>query len=246
MKPEKKDKTYRQGRGLYQILSVIVLAVLLVAGTAALGPIILRTAQNPEQFRDYIDSYGFAGRLLFIGIQMLQVIFALIPGEVIEVGAGYAFGPWQGLLLCMIGVFLASTLIFFLVRKAGRRLAEILMSSQELEKLKFLHNSKQLNLIVFLLYFIPGTPKDLLTFFVGLTEMKPSSFLWMTTLARIPSILSSTYAGSSLNEKNYVTTIIIFSVSAVVSLFGILLYRYITQKHERNAAAKDGDGKDKT
>ena len=240
MKNEIEERSYRKGRSLYQFLSIIILAVLLVAGTLALGPIIVRTAKDPEQFREYINSYGFAGRLIFIGIQMLQVIFALIPGEVIEVGAGYAFGPWEGLWLCMAGCAAASTLIFLLVRKTGRRFAEMLMSSEKLEKLKFLHNEKQLELIVFLLYFIPGTPKDLLTFFIGLTDMKPSTFVWTTTLARIPSILSSTYAGHTLGVKNYTATIIIFAASAVVGLGGILLYRFITGKHAKKVNAQTG------
>lgn len=243
MKSKLEERAYRKGRSIYQFLSIIILAVLLVAGTLALGPIIVRTAKSPEQFRDYISSYGFAGRLIFIGIQMLQVIFALIPGEVIEVGAGYAYGPWEGLLLCLAGCALASSLVFLLVRKAGRRFAEMLMSSEKLEKLKFLRNEKQLNLIVFLLYFIPGTPKDLLTFFIGLTDMKPSTFIWMTTLARIPSILSSTYAGHTLGVKNYTATVIIFAASAVVGLGGVLLYRFITEKHGKKAAAKAGNHK---
>ena len=238
MKNDADEKSYRKGRGIYRFLSVIVLALLLVAGTLALGPVIIRTAKDPEQFRAYINSYGCAGRLIFIGIQMLQVIFALIPGEIIEVGAGYAFGPWEGLFLCMAGCAMASALIFLLVRKAGRRFAEMLMSSEKLEKLKFLHNEKQLTLIVFLLYFIPGTPKDLLTFFIGLTDMKPSTFIWMTTLARIPSILSSTYAGHTLGVKNYTATIVIFAVSAVVGLGGILLYRFITERHAGKKTTK--------
>lgn len=234
MKSRKEIKNYLINRGIYQFLSLAALGFLLIAGSAFLGPLIVDSVKDPGRFREIIDSYGAAGRLVFIGIQMLQVLFALIPGEVVEVGAGYAFGPYEGLLLCLAGVTVASALIFFLVRKLGHRLAEVLISSKRLEKFKFLHNQKQLTTVIFLLYLIPGTPKDLITYFAGLTEIKPSTFLWMSTLARIPSILSSTYAGTTLSSKNYTATIIIFAVSAAVSLIGMLLYRYLVYGRKKN------------
>jgi uncharacterized membrane protein YdjX (TVP38/TMEM64 family) len=83
---------------------------------------------------------------------------------------------------------------------------------------------------------IPGTPKDLLSYFVGLTEMKLSEWLIITTIARIPSVATSTIGGNALGEGNYITAITVFAITAVVSILGILIYNYITKKRENKKA----------
>lgn len=228
------EQSARGRRRIFTLISLAVFLILFVAGTAFLAPPIVKTVQDPYLFREFIDSYGFWGRLVFIGIQILQVVFALIPGEVIEVGSGYAFGMWEGSLLCMAGVMVASMSIFLLVRRYGTRVIDSVYSGDKLKNLKFLHNQKQLSLIVFFLFLIPGTPKDLLTYFVGLTPMKPGTFLLITTIARIPSIVSSAFAGAQLNERNYAASIIVFAVTFVFSAAGFLLYRFITSRREQH------------
>ena len=224
-------------RKIYLLVSLTVFAVLFIAGTATLGPLIVKTVEDPYVFRKFIDSYGFFGRLVFIGIQILQVVFALIPGEVIEVGSGYAFGMWEGTLLCMAGAGIASMGVFSLVRFFGHKMTNSLFNPDKLKRLKFLHDNKQLSLVVFFLFLVPGTPKDLLTYFVGLTSIRPLTFLLITTFARIPSILSSAYAGAKLNEQNYTASIVVFAVTIALSVLGFFIYRWVTSARERRSGA---------
>ncbi|MEG1886984.1 MAG: VTT domain-containing protein [Oscillospiraceae bacterium] len=232
MKQEIKNSNSR--RKIYQFISLIVLIGLLIAGSVLLGPMIVKTARYPEQFRDFIQSKGIFGIFIFIGIQIIQIVFAFIPGEIIEVGAGYAFGAWPGLLLCLIGVLIATMPIFFLTRKFGSRLATIFMNPEHFNHLKFLNSEQQLMTFFFVIYFIPGTPKDLITYLAGLTKIKASTFFILSTLGRIPSILSSTYAGAALGSRNYTVTLIIFGVFGVIGLIGGIIYKKILKQHTIN------------
>ena len=172
--------------------------------------------------------------LVGLGFQLLQVFVALIPGEVIEIGLGYAYGAIRGTLICYAGLFIASTLIFLLVKKFGRRIVLLFVSEESLNGMKFVQkveqNPEKLKKVMFLLFFIPGTPKDLFTYFFGLTPVSLKDFLWISMLARIPSVVSSTIGGTLIHEKNYVLAAVLFAVTALVSLAGWLGYEKLSKR----------------
>lgn len=194
---------------------------------------------SAESFEDFIKSYGWWGRFVALGIQILQVFVAFIPGEFVEVGLGLAFGFIEGTLLCLIGVTAASALVFLLVKKWGVRLVELFVSTEKINSLRFINSEKKLNTLVFVLFLIPGTPKDLLTYFVPLTKMKLSEFLCISMLARIPSIVSSTIGGDFFGSGRYLEGIILFVITGAVSLCGMLIYRLIVSKHQNKKDKKD-------
>lgn len=188
---------------------------------------------DPEAFKTFVDGYGWKSRLVALGIQMLQVVVSLIPGEVVEVGMGYAFGAIEGTILCLVGVALASAPVFLVVKTWGVRAVELFISREKINSLRFISNEKRLRRTVFLLYFIPGTPKDLLTYFVGLTRLKLHEFLIITLIARIPSVVSSTIGGNLIGDRNYLAAALLFLVTGAVSLGGILLYNRLTERKRR-------------
>ena len=81
----------------------------------------INLAKDPETFRLWVDSHGFGGKLAMVGMMVLQVVVAVIPGEALEIGAGYAFGAWEGLLLCLIGAAIGSAIIFIFCQAFGRQ-----------------------------------------------------------------------------------------------------------------------------
>ena len=194
---------------------------------------------DPAAFATFVDGYGWKSRLVALGIQMLQVVVSLIPGEVLEVGMGYAFGAIEGTLLCLVGVALASTVVFLLVKTWGLRAVELFVSREKIDSLRFIRSEKRLRRTVFLLYFIPGTPKDLLTYFVGLTRLKLHEFLAITLIARIPSVVSSTIGGNLIGDKNYLAAALLFLVTGAVSLGGILLYNRLTARKRKKSTQSD-------
>ncbi len=198
-----------------------------------IGRPMVRFLSEPELFRQWVDSHGIWGRLLFLGMVVFQVLFAIIPGEPVEIGAGYAFGALEGTFLCLLGMTLGGILVFLLVRRFGVRLAEIFFPIEKIRSLWFLRTEKRRNLLTFLLFFIPGTPKDLLCYFVGLTDMKLSTWIWITSVARIPSIITSTVSGDALGEQQYLLAAVAFGVTAAVSIAGILIYQKIIKPRRR-------------
>lgn len=215
-------------------ISGLTLALFLIFTLAIawfIGRPMIRFVSEPEKFRAWVNSSGFWGRLAFIGMMIVQVVVAIIPGEPLEIGAGYAFGAWEGTVLCLVGTTLGSLLVFGLVRRFGMRLVEVFFSGEKIRSMKFMHDAKRLDALTFLVFFIPGTPKDLLTYFVGLTPIRFWTYCWLSTLARIPSIVTSTVSGSALGVKNYVFALLAFGVTALLSAGGLLVYRQISHKH---------------
>ena len=160
-----------------------------------------------------------------------------------EIGAGYAFGFWKGTLLCLIAIAIGSALVFLLVRKFGTMLVEVFFSREKIQSLRFLHQSRKRDILIFLILFIPGTPKDLLSYFAGLTDIPLGRWLLIATVARIPSVVTSTVGGDALGVQNYVFAIIALGATAAISAAGLLIYRRICRKHDREEAERHG-GKD--
>ena len=226
------DLQYQRRRKWFGIFSVIAFSILLVLLTLFFTKILAPYLGSTEELRSFLDSYGWKGYLILMGLQCLQVVIALIPGEVIELGAGYAYGAIRGTAICLVGVAISSALIFLLVKKVGISLVETFISREKIQQLRFINSEKKLKRSVFLLFFIPGTPKDVLTYFVGLTDMTLSEFLSITLIARIPSILSSTISGQMLGDEHFLTAGIVYAVTGVISIIGYMVYNKIISKRQ--------------
>ena len=113
----------------------------------------------------------------------------------------------------------------------GSKVVYAFFSRDKIEKISFLQDSKKLNLLAFILFLIPGTPKDVMTYFIGITPMKLSTWLLITGTARIPSVVTSTFGGDALGLGNYSLAIWVFAITIAISLIGILVYKKISKKH---------------
>lgn len=217
------------------ILSIVfILIVFTLIGFYVGLPLVNAFRESPETFRSYVESHGFLGKLLMIGITILQVVIALLPGEPFELAAGFVFGWLEGGILCMIGCIIASSLVFLLVSIFGKKVAELFFREDKIKQYAFLQNEKRLNVLVFILFLIPGTPKDMLTYIVPLTPMKLPTFLWLTSLARIPSLFSSTVTGSLAQSENYTAAIITYAITLLISAGLILWYRRTSLSKKTN------------
>lgn len=216
-------------------LFAIIVALIFIAAVGYLvGKPMIEFVREPERFRAWVDSSGFVSRVIFVGMVIFQLIIALIPGEPLEMGAGYAFGAWEGTILCIIGCVIGSALVFLFVRRFGVKLVEVFFPREKIRSLRFLQDSRRLNLLTFIVFFIPGTPKDLLSYFIGLTDMKLGTWLFITAVARIPSIVTSTVTGDALGLKDYQFALIAFGVTLALSLAGILVYRRLSARRHPN------------
>lgn len=196
------------------------------------GRPMIKMADEPEMFRAWVDDFGIWGRLVFVGMVFLQVLVALIPGEPIELMAGYMFGAVEGTLLAMTGILLGSLVIFLLVRKLGVKLVQVFFKDRQIKRLAFLKNPKKSMVLTFVLMTVPGTPKDLLSYFVGLTPVKLWQWLLIVLVARIPSLVTSTVSGAAAGQENYVLAGIVFAVTALLSIGGLIYYRHLCKQQE--------------
>ena len=162
---------------------------------------------------------------MLLGLELAQILMPIIPGEPIEILAGMCYGTLGGFVFITISVLLITTFIFFMVRKFGRDFLYTMISKEKIDKIensKLFKNPKKIEYIMLILFFIPGTPKDLLTYIAGILPINPLRFILISTLARFPSTISSTIAGSTLVEGNWYIGIemyvIIFVIVGIIML----------------------------
>ena len=219
------------------ILSVI--SVLFMAMTA-LGIWLFRDyISDPSLLRDKIGDHYIIGAIFMVLISAGQVVIALLPGEFVEIAAGYVFGSLIGSLLCLAGIVLGSCITILLVRRWGRRFVYAIYPKEKIENLPILKNPTKRNLLTLLLFSIPGTPKDLLTYAIGLTDMSIPLYIALTTAARFPSVILSTLSGDAAGTRDYKLAIILVVISATVSGIGLLFYSHYNKKHTEKPSPKD-------
>lgn len=241
----KKEPDKLNGQSNLGIVVTVIFFILIVVLTVAILPFFTRLSDPAMQqrLRLLVDSMGFGGYFLILGIQILQVVIAFIPGEPVELLAGVLFGAWGGLLLCLLGIVLASSAIFFTVRRFGYPLVLRLFGKEKIRDFKFLNNSEKVEIVTFILFLIPGTPKDMLTYLAGISGIKPSRFLLLSVFARIPSIVTSTTMGATMSRGDWKMTLFIFLLTAGTGLLGILykdkIISHLHRQHKNKPKRSD-------
>jgi len=218
------DKKTKILRILLSIGIVIVLTIFLWG----LAPFIkdLATTEGQIAFKQKIDSMGLSGIFLLFGLQILQILLVILPGEPFEVLAGMCYGTWGGTLFITISVFITTTIIFFTVRKLGQKYLYNFFQREKVDKImksKLFKNPRNINIVLFILFFLPATPKDLFVFIGGLLPIKPLRFILISTLVRFPSVITSTMVGANITKGNWETSLIIYGVTFVIAALSIYL-----------------------
>lgn len=226
-----KNLTIKQKRFIVLfLLSIFILLSFLIL--FYIGKPLLNIAKEPDKFRNWIEGYGIFSSLIYMSIVLLQVIIAIIPGEPLEIVGGYAFGALKGTILCLIAGVIGSLIVFMLVKRFGMKAVELFFSKEKLDKVKFLHNSKKRDMLFLIIFLIPGTPKDMLCYFAGLTDMKLGMWLFICFFGRLPSVITSTIGGNALGTKEYLYAGIAFGITIIISLLGLIIYNKICQKNQ--------------
>lgn len=210
-----------------RIILTIVIVVALSAFLWRLAPFMknLSTTEGQIAFKGKIDSMGFGGLVLLFGLQILQILLVVLPGEPFEVLAGMCYGAWGGCLFITVSVFITTTIIFFTVRKLGHKYLYNFFQKEKVDKVmnsKLLKNPRNLDMILFILFFLPATPKDLFVYIGGLLPIKPLRFIMISTFVRFPSVITSTMVGANISNGNWKMSLLIYAVTFVVA--GLCMY----------------------
>ena len=165
---------------------------------------------------------GAAGVLMLLGVQFLQIVVAFIPGEVVQLAAGLMYGPLFGSIIVLVGCVISSTIIYHLVHALGMPFVQGMVSTEHLDKFRKFEETGKLDIIVFVLFLIPGMPKDVFTYLVPLTDMPYKKFIVLTTIGRIPGVVGSTYAASGFASGQIVGPIVVLVLLAVIAVVAIV------------------------
>ena len=236
----RKEYSKRKKREIAAAVCLVIVLISIV-GLWMIGGPLVEFVSDGERLRMWVDDNWLWSRLAYLGIIILQIVIAIIPGEPFEIAAGYAFGAIEGTAICILGSTLGGAIVFLLVKRFGTKLVEIFFSLDKINSLKFLHDSKKRDILVFFLFFLPGTPKDALCYFVGLTKMDLKTWLIITTVAKFPSIVTSTIGGIAIRTEKYGFAVIVFAITLVVSVAGMLFYNAYTKRKQSEMAITKED-----
>ena len=207
------------------VLAVIVSALLICfVFWAWQAGLIGRLTNYDELVETMRRGQGPWGPLICIGIQFVQVVIFAIPGEITQIAAGYVFGAWYGFLYSVVGIMLGSAFDYSFARLVGRPVIEKLLGQERLTRIDSLLSTRKGRSALFILFLIPGMPKDAMSYGAGLTQFRMGEFVVISGLARMPALLFSTLIGSQLYSRNY-DAMMITAVIATVVIGGFYWYQ---------------------
>lgn len=213
---------------------VLIGLVAAAAATALLCweylPGLLAWLADARAVRAFVADHAFASRLTMLGINIVQVLLAFLPGEPVELASGYAFGFWEGTALCLVASGLATSAIYWATRRWGWKLVGLFFNRSLFDRFSWLKSAKRLELIMLIVFLIPGTPKDFLTYFAGLTNMRFLPVVLIATFGRIPSIVTSTITASAVGSGNWPLVVCTLVASALLLAVGGLMYRRLRSR----------------
>ena len=231
-----KEKKFK----IIKIALTIIVVLIFIALVIYLFPIIknLSTTEGQIAFKKQIDSSGAYGFLILFGLQVAQILLVVLPGEPLEIIAGMCYGTVGGTIFVLLTSLVTTTIIYFLIRKYGKKLLYQFFDKEKIDKIeksKIFKNPRNIEKILIILFLIVGTPKDLLTYIGGLLPISPIKFILIATFCRLPSIISSTIAGSNISEGNWKISLIVYGITFAIT--GIAMFIY--DKFDKNKVTKE-------
>jgi uncharacterized membrane protein YdjX (TVP38/TMEM64 family) len=195
--------------------------------------------------REWVASTGPLAPLVFVAVQILQVIVFVIPGEVPTIAAGYLFGPWLGSLLSFCGILLGSTIDYFLARLAGKPFVQALFTAGRVERIGRLLDARGARVAFFLLFLVPGIPKDILCYVAGLSSLRFPFFMSASMLGRLPGIVGSAILGDAAAGRRWPLAIGLGAAAVVLFAAGWLLREPVQRWIEKVAVRRRPHGEDR-
>lgn len=213
---------------IFKLILLIMVLLISIGIILYLFPVMknLSTIEGQVAFKEKVDSSGVMGLLLLFGLQVAQIFLIIVPGELIEILSGMCYGGLWGTVFIMVSASIISIAIYFLVRKFGRKFVYDFCDEKKVEKIensKLFQNPKKIELIMLILFLIPGTPKDLLVYVAGLLPIKPLKFILISTFARFPSVINSTLAGEQLAIGDWKMSIMLYVLILILVAILILI-----------------------
>lgn len=224
MEEQKQDRKKK----IKKITSILKLA-LLIAIIVAIPLYIyffhhdlLEDFSSIRDVESWLLQYKTKSALIYIGAQIMQIIICIIPGQALQVAAGYLYGFWLAFALSIVGAFLGSVAVFYIAQFLGQDAMHTLFGERKITEMLDKLNSKKGMILVFVIFLIPGIPKDLCTYAAGISNMHIRPFLILSLIGRSPGMMCSIAIGKQLMQGNYHYAIIIAAIVVVIFIIGFI------------------------
>ncbi len=145
-----------------------------------------------------------------------------------EIVSGMLYGTWGGMLLCLVGIFIGTAIVYFIVRRVGTDFIQLFFKKEQIDNIrnsKLFKDTRKFELLLFVVFVLPLVPKDIFIYIGGLSPIKPKKFLTLATLSRIPGLFITVYAGNKLSEGEFLTVIILIALFLVLGILGYIISR---------------------
>ena len=218
MKEERKDKR----KALLKMIVLVTIVVVVPLVIFLTNREFFAQFKSIEDVENFINNYGKESALVYLAFQIFQVIISVIPGEVFQVAAGYLFGPLLGVVLAIIGCVIGQAIAFFIARILGQDFVRTFVSEEQFKTYQERLNSNRAYTLCFILYLIPGIPKDILCYVAGASEIKFLPFLAISMVGRLPGLIGSIAMGTLVGSGQYVIALIILCVACAACFFGFI------------------------
>ncbi|MDR1068417.1 MAG: TVP38/TMEM64 family protein [Clostridiales Family XIII bacterium] len=240
----------RRERAVRITLAIVKFAVLLfiIIGIPLLiylkYPGILDNFKSLDSINALLDKYHTKSMFIYIGMQVVQIVIAFLPGQALQLAAGYAYGFWAALLLSLVGITIGTIATFYIGRIFGKDMVYLVFGKERLERFITLLNSRKAYIAVFLLYLFPGIPKDVFSYAAGISEMKMLPFTIISIVARTPALAMSLVFGNMLYKRSYIgmaiVAAVVITIAVVCAVKRKRVYAIIDKLHNRFSKRKKG------
>jgi uncharacterized membrane protein YdjX (TVP38/TMEM64 family) len=196
-------------------------------------PELLNEFTSFESVNALIERSGGFLLPLFAGLQVFQVIVSIIPAQAVQIAAGYAYNFWIAYLVCVVGLCVGTVATYFIAKLLGRDAMHLLFGEERIGRFVDKLNSKKAYILLFIIFLIPGIPKDLFAYAAGISQMNAFAFFLISVVARTPALMASILFGGMIRSGSHVGMIILALALATLCVLGLKFHNKLADAANR-------------
>ncbi|MFQ8603069.1 MAG: TVP38/TMEM64 family protein [Anaerovoracaceae bacterium] len=230
MKRERKESLRKKFKIFSAIFKLLIFLIILVGIPLYIYFFhydLISRFSSMENVEALFAQYKTQSVFIYLLAQILQIVICIIPGQWLQFAAGYMYGFWPGYLFSLIGAFLGSVLTYYIARFLGHDAMHLIFGEEKIKKMLKHLNSKKAVVLVFLIFLIPGVPKDLCNYVAGLSQMKLKPFLIVSLIGRTPGMMGSLLIGRQVGVGGYTSAIIIACIAVILFVLCIIFRKQL-------------------
>jgi uncharacterized membrane protein YdjX (TVP38/TMEM64 family) len=222
------NKSAKRVLSIIKLAALFVIVVVLPIFLIICRPELLENFKSKEAIDALVERYRSVSAIFFLGAQIIQIVISVIPGQAIQIAAGYTYGFWLAYFVSMGGALLGTVITYYIARFLGRDAMHLIFGEEKINKFIKTLNSKGAVVTTFILFLIPGVPKDTLIYAAGISEMRAKIFIPISLIARTPAMMGSLLLGGMLKSGSYIGMIVLGSVSLALFVLGLMFHSKVT------------------